>query len=102
MFKTPVSTIRDVAELTEASPNLIARILGEMRGTGEYENLVGYVSSQDVRISQTEAEIAAFKADRRASLNREDPWSTPQGFIFSLAIVLGLLAFIAYWFFQRP
>jgi hypothetical protein len=40
MFKTPVSTIRDVAELTDASPNLIARILGEMRGPGEFEKLV--------------------------------------------------------------
>ena len=41
MFKTPVSTIGDVAELTEASPNLIARLLGEMRGPGELEKIVG-------------------------------------------------------------
>ena len=57
MFKAPVSTIRDVAELTEASPNLIARILGEIRGPGEFEKLVKRVDSHDDRFEKLQAKL---------------------------------------------
>jgi hypothetical protein len=59
MFKAPVSTIRDVAELTDASPNLIARLLGEMRGTSEFENLVSTVDGYGQRISKIEQRLEA-------------------------------------------
>ncbi len=57
MFKAPVSTIRDVAELTEASPSLIARLLGEMRGPGEHEKLSSRVDHQDVRMNSIEQKL---------------------------------------------
>ncbi len=57
MFRTPVSTIRDVAELTDASPSLIARILGDMRGTGEFETLVSTVDGYGQRISKIEKRL---------------------------------------------
>ncbi len=57
MFKTPVSTIRDVAELTEASPNLIARILGEMRGPGELEKIVGRIEMHENRLDSFEEKL---------------------------------------------
>ncbi len=57
MFKQPVSTIRDVAELTDASPNLIARILGDMRGTSEFENLSSTVDGYGQRISKIEEKL---------------------------------------------
>ncbi len=57
MFKAPVSTIRDVAELTEASPNLIARILGEIRGPGEFEKLASTVDGYGQRISKIERNL---------------------------------------------
>jgi hypothetical protein len=59
MFKTPVSTIRDVAELTEASPNLIARILGEMRGPDEIEKLTNRVDLHEARLRWVESKIIA-------------------------------------------
>ena len=59
MFKQPVSTIRDVAELTDASPTLIARLLGEMRGTSEFENLVSTVDRYGQRISKIEQRLEA-------------------------------------------
>ena len=52
MFKAPVSTIRDVAELTEASPNLIARLLGEMRGPGELEKIVGRLDEHSALLKE--------------------------------------------------
>ena len=57
MFKAPVSTIRDVAELTEASPNLIARILGEIRGPGEFEKLVKRVEVLEGKFGESAEEI---------------------------------------------
>ena len=57
MFKAPVSTIRDVAELTEASPNLIARVLGEMRGPGEFEKLVSRVDNHDRLIQDLNSKL---------------------------------------------
>jgi hypothetical protein len=61
MFKAPVSTIRDVAELTDASPNLIARLLGEMRGPGEYEKLLdGFVDHEErIRKLEKNAKVKA-------------------------------------------
>ena len=58
MFKTPVSTIRDVAELTDASPNLIARILGEMRGPGELEKIVHRLDEHEARLRITESKLS--------------------------------------------
>ena len=58
MFKAPVSTIRDVAELTEASPTLIARVLGEMRGPGELEQMVGRLDEHDRRLLQVEQKVS--------------------------------------------
>ena len=58
MFKTPVSTIRDVAELTEASPNLIARILGEMRGPGELEKLQAQIKAYETRLRAVESKVS--------------------------------------------
>ena len=72
MFKAPVSTIRDVAELTEASPNLIARILGEIRGPGEFEKLVGRVESHEMRITQNEADISNLKARREGGIKSQE------------------------------
>ena len=100
MFKTPVSTIRDVAELTEASPNLIARILGEMRGTNEFEELIDRLKGHEWRISRTEADVAALKAEPQGKLfTNGHPLDTRVGAIFSLFVVLGLAFFIIYWFF---
>ena len=52
MFKVPVSTIRDVAELTDASPNLIARLLGEIRGPGELEKIVGRLDEHTALLNE--------------------------------------------------
>ena len=57
MFKTPVSTIRDVAELTEASPNLIARILGEMRDPNKLEKLESRIDTYDARLKEVEKKL---------------------------------------------
>lgn len=61
MFKTPVSTIRDVAELTEAPPNLIARILGEMRGPAEFEKLYGLVVDHSRRLTDIELRVSILQ-----------------------------------------
>ena len=61
MFKTPVSTIRDVVELTEASPSLIARLLGEMRGPGEYEKLVGLIARHNNRLGNIETRVETLE-----------------------------------------
>jgi hypothetical protein len=61
MFKTPVSTIRDVAELTEASPNLIARILSEMRGPDEFEKLAGLLGAHDSRLNEVEQKVVQLQ-----------------------------------------
>ena len=58
MFRAPVSTIRDVAELTEASPTLIARVLGEMRGPGELEQMVGRLDEHDRRLLEVEQKVS--------------------------------------------
>ena len=58
MFNTPVSTIRDVAELTDASPNLIARILGEIRGPGELEKIVHRLDEHEARLRVTESKLS--------------------------------------------
>ena len=58
MFQQPVSTIRDVAELTEASPNLIARLLGEMRGPGELQQMVGRLDEHDRRLLDVEQKVS--------------------------------------------
>ena len=59
MFKQPVSTIRDVAELTDASPNLIARMLGEIRGPDEFEKLQSKMAAYDVRLRDVERKVNA-------------------------------------------
>ena len=99
MFRTPVSTIRDVAELTEASPNLIARILGDIRGAEENETLIEQIRVHDLRIAQAEKDVQAVKSKQEAIL---DPWSSRQGAIVSLVIVLSLFGFIIYWYFRGP
>ncbi len=72
MFKTPVSTIRDVAELTEASPNLIARLLGEMRGPGEFEKIVGRLNTHDDRITEIENKVSQLgKQPNESENNRQ-------------------------------
>ena len=58
MFRAPVSTIRDVAELTEASPNLIARILGEIRGPGELEKIVERIDIHEERLRAVEKKVS--------------------------------------------
>ena len=69
MFKAPVSTIRDVAELTDASPNLIARILGDMRGTSEFEGLVYKVDSHEFRIQNVEQTLRSVPGMVQPSVN---------------------------------
>jgi len=54
MFKTPVSTIRDVSELTEASPKLVARILGEIRGPSDLEKLTERLDTYERRLKAVE------------------------------------------------
>lgn len=61
MFKRPVSTIRDVAELTESSPTLIARVLGEMRGPGELEQMVGRLDEHDRRLLEVEQKFSKLE-----------------------------------------
>lgn len=53
-FSTPVPTIRDVAELTEAPPKLIARILGEIRGPGDLEKLTERLDIHEQRLESIE------------------------------------------------
>jgi hypothetical protein len=57
MFKAPVSTISDVAELTEKKPSLIARVLGEMRGPGKLEKMVGRLDEHDRRLLNMEQKV---------------------------------------------
>ena len=57
MFKTPVSTIRDVAELTDASPKLIARILGEMRDPNKIEKLESRIDTHEARLMEVEKKL---------------------------------------------
>jgi hypothetical protein len=71
MFKTPVSTIRDVAELTDASPNLIARILGEMRGPGEFETVIKRLDDHEARIKVSEAKLALPKENSAVSAHSQ-------------------------------
>lgn len=54
MFKTPVPTIRDVAELTESSPKLIARILGEIRGKDDFDHLSERLDAYERRLKVVE------------------------------------------------
>ena len=54
MFKASVSTIRDVAELTDASPALIARLLGEMRKAGDFEQIADRLDEHDRRLKIVE------------------------------------------------
>lgn len=54
MFGEPASTIRDVAELTEASPNAIARILGEIRGVKDFNSIGRRLEDHELRLSQLE------------------------------------------------
>ena len=65
MFKTRVSTIRDVAELTDASPTLIARILGEMRGQDEFEKLHHQVQIHDSRLESVEQKLSNLSQPNR-------------------------------------
>lgn len=57
MYGEPASTIRDVAELTEASPNLIARLLADIRGDDEFRKLQQKVESHDNRIEAVEYRV---------------------------------------------
>ncbi len=57
MFGEPASTIRDVAELTEASPNLIARLLTDIRGDDEFSKLQTKVESHEDRIVAVERKV---------------------------------------------
>ncbi|MBS1701631.1 MAG: hypothetical protein JST12_08215 [Armatimonadetes bacterium] len=54
MFKQPVSTIRDVAELTDISPLVIARILSDIRGPSEFERLHDRMDGYEKRLSAVE------------------------------------------------
>lgn len=54
MYGEPASTIRDVAELTEASPNLIARLLADIRNDSELKELQRKVETHDGRIEAVE------------------------------------------------
>ena len=65
MFKQPVSTIRDVAELTEAPPKLIARILADMRGPDEYERLDRQVQIHDERLDSVEQRLSNLSQPMR-------------------------------------
>ncbi len=53
-FQTPVTTIRDVAELTETSPKTIARILADIRAPGEVERLDARIDIHEKRIQSVE------------------------------------------------
>lgn len=57
MFRTPVSTIRDVAELTELSPTAIAEILAEIRGTTLLAELKKEVHLHSRRINAVEEKL---------------------------------------------
>ncbi len=74
MFKVPVSTIRDVAELTEASPNLIARILGEMRGPGELDNIQQGFQDHEGRIRVLEQKVER----KRKTPSKQKPFELKQ------------------------
>ncbi len=67
MFKTPVSTIRDVVELTEASPTLVARLLGEMRGPGELEQMVGRLDEHDRRLLEVEHKFSKLEKQKAST-----------------------------------
>lgn len=54
MFRDPVTTVRDVAEVTEASPQLIARILSDIRGPGVVERIDGRLDNHDARLTALE------------------------------------------------
>ena len=96
MFKTPVSTIRDVAELTDASPSLIARLLGEMRGPGEYEKLVGRVDAHDQRFNRVEGRVDALENRRyqRTQLAEKDAAKEFQGVVSAIIAVIAILAMV--------
>ncbi len=67
---TPVSTIRDVAELTEASPSLIARLLDDIRGTDEFMNLVTQVKQHETRVGQVEKKVSALERSKNSSTQK--------------------------------
>lgn len=60
-FRTPVTTIRDVAELTETSPKTIARILADIRGPGEVERLDARIDDHEVRIRSVEQSASTLQ-----------------------------------------
>ncbi len=64
MFRTPVSTIRDVVELTDATPDLIARLLGEMRGPGECEKIIGRLDEHDARLREVEQKFSKLEKQK--------------------------------------
>ncbi len=55
LFADPVTTIRDVAEVTDASPLLIGRILSQMRGPDEVAALKGRMDGFEARLRELEA-----------------------------------------------
>ena len=99
MFQQPVSTIRDVAELTEASPDLIARTLGHMRGPTEYERLMGLIQGHEQRISHTERQVAELRRNQktRTVIIREEleEKSTSRGGLMVVAVVAIVLIIFA-------
>ena len=78
MFKTPVSTIRDVAELTEASPNLIARILGDMRDPSKIEKLESELQVYDVRLREVEKKLSIAAKPKAADPKSVAPKPPPK------------------------
>lgn len=76
MFKTPVSTIRDVAELTDASPNLIARLLGEIRGSGELGAIIKRLDDHETRIRTAESIANQTSQTKTAQTSKHSPKSS--------------------------
>ncbi|MBS1701633.1 MAG: hypothetical protein JST12_08225 [Armatimonadetes bacterium] len=54
MFRTPVTTIRDVAELTNISPKVIGRILADIRGPSDVEQLGARLDAYEQRLKNLE------------------------------------------------
>jgi hypothetical protein len=109
MNASGASTIRDVAELTDANPQLIARILTDIRGTDTFENLSKLVNEHELRIRDIEKTASKSEVliveefsvkqfndeyDEMLELEREDVLTI--GFVVLILLALILLLIYLY------
>ena len=106
MFATPVSTIGDVVELTDANPSVVARILDSMRGTTELEDLQARLNTTEEklemveqRLDQQEQERYAHQPNRHREANTK---TSTKGIAQNSArmILLAIALFVAVIFFS--